>query len=507
MGSSVSLMSRLPATLTCSLCALCAGALLAAPAAPAATRLVIKGAGFGHGVGMSQYGAYGYAVKGTNYRDILAHYYTGTALGTLTSNPDVTVLLRSSPTAAFSGAARIGDRQLDPGKVYSVKEKGGRVVLRSPSGRDMLEFAGPVRISGPAPVKLIGKGPNGVRDGRFRGAVEFRPSGGSLLVINALGIEDYVRGVVAGESPSSWPQDALRAQAVAARTYALATSKNGPGFQQYADTRSQVYNGVSGETPSTDTAVAATSRQIVTHLGKPIVAFFFSTSGGKTENVENGFPGASPQPYLKGVEDPYDGASPKHRWGPYRYTLPAAQRKLGGLVKGRLRGIKVTKRGYSPRIVSANVIGTRGVTVVNGPQLRARFGLFDSWATFTTIGAKVTTPPKSEPAAPAPPASPEGGASFKSSAASSRGRSLRAATFSAAAPAPADAYRKVLSGHVAGARDGDWIRVQRQTSVGWGNAFWTSASGANGRYRATLPGPGTYRVRWRGLLGPDVTAR
>ncbi len=494
-------MSRFPKTLACSLGALSAGALIAAPAAPAATRLVIKGAGFGHGVGMSQYGAYGFALKGTNYRDILAHYYKGTRLGALTSSPDVTVLLRSSRTAAFTGASRIGERRLDAAKRYSVKEQAGRVVLRSPTGRALLVFTGPVRISGPkAPVRLLGKGPNGVRDGLFRGALEFRPSGGRLLVINALDLDSYLRGVVAAESPSSWPQNALRAQAVAARTYALTTNAGGSeGFSQWPDTRSQVYNGVSSETPSTDAAVAATSRQVVTYLGKPVVTYFFSTSGGKTENVENSFLGASPQPYLKGVVDPYDDASPRHRWGPYRYTLAQARRKLGGLVKGSLRRIKVTERGFSPRIVSARVIGTRGVTVVSGPTLRKRFDLFDSWATFTTIGARVSTP-VARPAAGRGRVAPAGGP------ATDAARSLRAAALSAAAPSPADAYRKVLSGHVGGARDGDWIHVQRKTRAGWREAFWTTADGADGRYRATLPGPGTYRVTWRGLIGPDVTA-
>jgi stage II sporulation protein D len=497
-------MSRFSKTLSCSLCALSAGALIAAPAAPAATRLVVRGAGFGHGVGMSQYGAYGFALKGESYKSILAHYYTGTKLGALTSNPDVTVLLRTSRTAAFTGAARIGDRRLNPGKTYSAREKAGRVVLRSPTGRDLVAFAGPVRISGArAPIRLLGKGPNQVRNGLFRGALELRPSGGgALLVINALDLDSYLRGVVASESPASWPQDALRAQAVAARTYALTTNAGGnQGFSQWADTRSQVYNGVAAETPTTDAAVAATSRQVVTYLGKPIVAYFFSTSGGKTENVENGFPGSRPQPYLKGVVDPYDDASPKHRWGPYSFTLAQAKRRLGGLVKGQLRGIKVTERGFSPRIVSADVIGTRGVTKVNGPELRRRFDLFDSWATFTTIGAKVTTP-KARPA-PGRPRGLRGGGP-----AADTGRSLRAAALSAAAPSPpADAYRSVLSGHVAGAKDGDWIRVQRRTRAGWREAFWTSIAGANGRYRATLPGPGTYRVRWRGLAGPDVTAR
>ena len=93
--------------------------------------------------------------------------------------------------------------------------------------------------------------------------------------------------MVSRESPSSWPAEALKAQAVAARTYAITTSKAGDGWDQYADTRSQVYGGVAAETASTNAAVAATRGQVVTYDGEPVVTFFFSTSGGRTENVEN----------------------------------------------------------------------------------------------------------------------------------------------------------------------------------------------------------------------------
>src|SRR4029453_7120150 len=94
-------------------------------------------------------------------------------------------------------------------------------------------------------------------------------------------------GVVARESPSSWPLEALKAQAVTARTYAITTSKAGTGFDQYADTRSQVYGGVAAESIATNAAVAATGGQVVTYDGAPVVTYFFSTSGGRTENVEN----------------------------------------------------------------------------------------------------------------------------------------------------------------------------------------------------------------------------
>ena len=107
------------------------------------------------------------------------------------------------------------------------------------------------------------------------------------MAINAVGLEQYLRGVVAAESPSNWPAAALQAQAVAARTYAITTSAGGSlGFDQYADTRSQMYRGVASETPSTNAAVNATAGEVVTYGGKPVVTYFFSTSGGRTENVE-----------------------------------------------------------------------------------------------------------------------------------------------------------------------------------------------------------------------------
>ena len=117
---------------------------------------------------------------------------------------------------------------------------------------------------------LNGTSVPGLRDGRYRGAFEFRPSGRGINAINAVGLESYVRGVVSAESPSAWPAETLKAQAVAARTYAI-TSRAGSisdGFDQYADTRSQMYKGVAAETASTNAAVTATARP-GRHLRRP----------------------------------------------------------------------------------------------------------------------------------------------------------------------------------------------------------------------------------------------
>ena len=103
--------------------------------------------------------------------------------------------------------------------------------------------------------------------------------------------------------------------------------------------------------------MTATRGQVVTYEGEPVVTYFFSTSGGRTEDVENSFVGSDPKPWLKSVKDPYDDVSPKHRWGPIRMSMSSAAARLSGLVKGRFKGVRVRKRGSSPRIVSAVVIG------------------------------------------------------------------------------------------------------------------------------------------------------
>src|SRR3712207_2285504 len=131
----------------------------------------------------------------------------------------------------------------------------------------------------------------------------------------------------------------------------------------------------------------------VTDGGTPVVAFFFSTSGGGAEDVENTPLGTEPRPWLQSVEDPYDHVSPRHRWGPIRMTYKAAGAKLRGLVQGRFRGIRVVSRGASPRVVEADILGTRGTTRVSGATLRARFGLYDTWAYFTSIATRPAPPP------------------------------------------------------------------------------------------------------------------
>jgi stage II sporulation protein D len=216
--------------------------------------------------------------------------------------------------------------------------------------------------------------------------MEVRPG---TTAVNVLSLDAYVQGVIPGEMPASWQPEALKAQAVAARSYALATDAGGPLFDQYSDTRSQVYTGMNAEQPSTNAAARATARQVVLYKGRVATTYYFSTSGGRTENVEDSFIGAAPSPYLKSVRDPYDGGSPRHRWQ-FRFTRARMESRLGGLCRGRFKAIKVVSRGVSPRVVLADVVCSGGRTRTTGPDLRTRLGLYDTW--FTVRKASVKSP-------------------------------------------------------------------------------------------------------------------
>jgi stage II sporulation protein D len=458
-----------------------------APAAQAATKLTITGAGFGHGIGMSQFGAYGYSLHLKDYGFILGHYYTGTALGALDANPEVKVLLQTGrKSVSFTGVVAAGEQKLDTTKTYTVTPGGSGLVMRDATGAQVGTTPGPLRVEAAVgqPLRLSGTSTPGIHDGLYRGSLLVSASGSRVMAVNALPLEDYVRGVVSGESPSGWPIEALKAQAVAARTYAITSHAGGGAFDQYADTRSQVYRGVAGETPNTDAAVQATTGQVVTYGGQPVTTYFFSTSGGETEDIENSFVGSQPEPWLKAVQDPFDSVSPKHRWGPFRFTAKQVQSKLKHYVRGRFQRIRVLKRGVSPRVVRAQIVGTGGLTNVTGPQLRTAFGLYDTWAYFTSVSSKASKAKKKAPTTKKkthPAADPSGGVVAGVA-------SLRAAR---------------VEGTIAPARPGRWLRVQRRVG-----GRWITAADAKvlrgGRYSVAVPGPGTYRVVYGSAIGPDV---
>jgi stage II sporulation protein D len=346
--------------------------------------LVIDGAGDGHGVGMSQTGADGLALHGYSAREILKHYYTGTDIEHLAPGHWVSVLLQAGlHSVVFGGATHAGPRRLRIHATYlATTAKDGQIALESEHGRLLTYLPAPVTITSSQPITVYGGATSGVTDGRYRGSLQITAAGRGLDVINRVGLESYLRGVVPAESPPTWPAAELEAQAVAARSYAL-TSTPQAGFDLYADTRSQEYGGYDSETPATNAAVEATIGQVVSYAGALVTTYYFASSGGETEDVQNAMAGVAPEPYLTAVLDPYDG----NRFGPITMTRHQAARKLRGLLRGTLESIVVTQRGASPRILSANVVGSLGTTTVSGVTLVSALGLHSTWACFTVTSA------------------------------------------------------------------------------------------------------------------------
>jgi stage II sporulation protein D len=444
-------------------------ALAVVPTAEAAVRHVIRGAGFGHGIGMSQYGAYGYALEGSSYPGILAHYYSGTELSQAASQPVRVLLQPVDPYIRVRGAISVDGTDLRSGRTYVARRSGSGIVVRTAGGRRVGSFAAPVRFDGGAePVRLLGPALNGISSGLYRGQIEVIPDGRGVTAINVLDLDSYVRGVVAGEMPSSWPLEALKAQAVAARTYALATRKTTGSFDQYPDTRSQVYRGVTGESVQSDAAVAETADRVLTYNGVPAVTYYFSTSGGHTENVEFSFIGALSKPWLVGVPDPYDTLSPYHRWQ-RNVSTATLTRALGA--RGTFRRLEVLERGASPRVVRARVVGSRGSTTITGPSIRARLGLRDSWLTLVSVRSSARGARSARPAS-------WGG-----------GPQLRA-----------------LEGEFWPAPRRHRLRVERRVGERWRLVSFVETS-RRGRYRAELERAGLYRVRAGSVTGPQVRLR
>jgi stage II sporulation protein D len=439
-------------------------ALLTMPVATAdgATRWVVKGGGWGHGIGMSQYGAYGQALEGRGYRKIVRHYYRGTRIGQARGSVRV-LLLASVGSSTFTGATRVGSKPLRPRSTYVVVRRGGAVVVRTRKGKRVargrvLHVAGSTDA-----VTVAGKG-------TYRDEIEYRPgASGGVTAINVVELEKYIRGVVPRESPSSWPLEALKAQAVAARSYALSSKHADSVFDHYDTAASQVYGGRSAETARTDAAVARTDGQVLRYRGAIAKTFFHSTSGGHTENNENVFtcPKCGGVAYLRGVPDPWDRTSPYHRWR-RNYTAAA----LGGaLGVGKLRSVDVTKQGVSGRIVWAVIRGRGGRVRLHGWNgIKARLGLLDAPEELKRIGSRAS------------------------------------AARAAAAGVRSRGFARDVAGRIVPARTGTPVRVERLTGGGWKRAG-RGRIRRGGHYRVAVETAGTYRVVSGGDAGPAIRVR
>jgi SpoIID/LytB domain protein len=362
-----------------------AGARTHAPTRKAATptpTFFISGRGWGHGIGMSQWGAYGFAQRGMAYDKILAHYYRGTTLGKapvarirvlLGEGKKALAVSSNSPFSLKDASGAV--HQLEAGPY----QLGPALKLKVDPAQPAKALPGPlVFLPGATPLKYAGK--------EYRGQLQINPSKTALQIVNNVGLEPYLYGVVPREVPFMWPPEALKAQAVVARSYALAVRKTG-NYDVFADTRSQVYGGVAAEKPSTSAAVDATAGQVVMFEGKVATTFFFSTSGGRTASVQDAWARGEPVPYLVSVPDPYETASPHHVWGPFAFT--AKKLRSTFRVPGALLDVKLSVNA-SQRVDEMTLVGTKGEVVVPGEVVRTKLGLRSTWF---RVGVLTLEPP------------------------------------------------------------------------------------------------------------------
>ena len=367
---------------------------------PSSRTFTLSGHGYGHGIGMSQYGARGAAIKGKPYSYILAYYYKGTKLGNKTGNirvllskdttPDV--IVKARPSLRFRNVktnkitvlpAKVGSATVTHWRITPVVAAPTTSILQYKTTR-WTSYKAISRWTGDAQFEAIGTRMSVVMpDGSssfYRNIVRSAlPKVGSTdrNTVNVVSLEHYVQGVISAEMPSSWPAEALKAQAVAARTYGVFGLRPSLSYDMCDTTACQVYRGVSAERATTNAAVKATSGKIVTYLSKPAFTQFSSSSGGRTAKGS--------RPYLKDALDWFDqfGGNPHRSWS---VSVSAAKVEKAFPTIGTLSTIKVTRRtGYGDwkgRVVYATLTGTKGSKTVTGNDLRFKLGLRSNWFAF-----------------------------------------------------------------------------------------------------------------------------
>lgn len=363
----------------------------------AGSTIIVDGKGYGHGRGMSQYGAQGAARQGLDHRQIAEFYYPGTQWGTVKGQVKVRLTGHTSSAMVVLTRSHLRVRDLGAKKLWTLPTNGAarwrlttnaknRAVVQFKKGKQpwkrwkVLSGEGEFGASG-RPITLVTPGGQVAYRGRLRAAAP-APGSRTREAVNVVSMENYLRGVVPLEIPASWHPEAVRAQAIAARTYAT-YERSHPLARHYQicdTTQCQVYGGASAEHPLADAAIKATARSILTHGGKPAFTQFSSSNGGWTA--------AGTMPYQVAKADPYDGwaGNPVHDWR-VRVT-PAAFEQAWPAI-GKLKRIKVTSRTgqgqYGGRVLKANVVGTQRTVTVTGDQVRLALGLRSNWFDLTVV--------------------------------------------------------------------------------------------------------------------------
>jgi SpoIID/LytB domain protein len=368
--------------------------------------VTFHGQGYGHGVGMNQYGAKGRAASGQTADQILAAYFRGATMSTVNPRKPVRVLVlasyaatSSTPLVVFGRGGRWsidGTTTVFPrdARLKAWRTDGGtwRVRVTAPGSGDELHaasFTGRPHVRPVDPETFLQLYSRPSTYDTYRGTLRLVPTGRGprVSVVNHLGLDEYIRGVAPVEMPVSWAREAVRAQVIAARSYAVKTLNPDTGtFDVYDDTRSQIYRGIEGERDVTDELVAAEPGAVIRYKGdKVIKAFFFSTGGGATEHNEYAFVGSGGTPgtkvaYLRGIVDrspdgvPYDAEAPYFAWK----TTPLSRETLSAMFArdartdvGNLTRLDLRRRGVSGRLYQVVLIGSKGSKTVSADVFRA----------------------------------------------------------------------------------------------------------------------------------------
>lgn len=356
----------------------------------------IEGSGWGHGVGMSQYGALGMANAGFTAEQITGYYYRGTAVQSAAMPSDISVFL-----GEFNGA--VGVFLQNPGAPLTYRTDNGLTTTQPAGSRSVVvNVGGLMRTWGPqsdawvgatrVSIALDGTNPFLIEQvgNRFRyGRIDLiaQPNGAIRVIAAGLTMQQYMYGIA--EVPSSWPNATLDAQALAARTYAfekinrLGLVRPGCSCSLLGSQGDQVYVGYDKEGGFQGdrwrAAVDRTNGQFIAYGGGPIQAFYSSSNGGHTEPSEYAF--ASALPYLQAFPDPYDAASPDRRWV-RDYTQSQLSRWLGASgdtavgtvtrleILGPLTPSGRVGRVQGPSAGGIRITGTAGTKQVSGGRFQ-----------------------------------------------------------------------------------------------------------------------------------------
>jgi stage II sporulation protein D len=363
-------------------------------------------------VGLNQYGARGRALAGQTAPQILAAYFKGSTLSTTNPAQAVRVLLMTGYSAvstsplivygrggawAIGGVAQVfpADAQLRAWRRTTTSSAGvtsttWRIRVIAPDGTTVLYAAivtGSVAVRPVDATTRLQLWSKPSAYDTYRGELVVRLGARSLSVVNGVGLDDYLRGVVPTEMPQTWPVEALRAQTIAARSYAARRLHPATGvFDVYDDTRSQVYRGLEAEKPITNGIIALEPGAVLRSSGAIVDAYFHSTGGGATESNEYAFVGATGAvsttriSYLRGIDDrspsglAWDAGAPYSAWS----TSTLTRVQLSAMLRTNLRTnvgdvlrLNLTRRGVSGRLYQVVIYGTVATRTVSADVFRS----------------------------------------------------------------------------------------------------------------------------------------